>query len=91
MANEEIMKALEESGLRFRLTSAEQMGIDTGIVACQVGTPQTGGCTSCQYGCMSTGCDQVWCAADGCYNTCSAGRCTSAHGCYNWFAAFKPT
>jgi hypothetical protein len=89
MAKNEIIKALEESGLQFKITGAEPTAIDTGI-ACVVGSPP-GGCNSCKSGCMNFGCQQGWCLADGCYNVCSAGNCTAAGGCYNWFAALKPT
>jgi len=91
MANDEIKKALAESGLKFTVTNgSEPAAIDTGIVACRVGTNQTSGCIGgCEVGCYSTGCYSVDCVFDQCVgNLCTQGRCTSNQGCWNWIATF---
>ena len=84
MANEEIKKALRDSGLRF--STAQR---DTAIII-----PCAQGCENgCLYGCVHTGCDQVACVLSHCesgtcqYSQCQTSGCGSGtcdQGCRTW-------
>ena len=84
MANEEIKKALRDSGLRF----AESLP-DTSIVI-----PCAAGCENgCLSGCVNTGCDQIICVLSHCvtgtcqYAQCQQEGCGSGscdEGCRTW-------
>jgi len=85
MANEEIKKALQDSGLRF----TESQPSTSIVIPCAFGCEN--GCLS---GCVHTGCDAVACVLSHCetgtcqYSQCQQAGCGSGQcdkGCRTWF------